>query len=271
MDNVKVTYIAGVARSGTSWLGQIFNSSPEIIFKFQPLFAYEFKNRINEDSTKKEFQNLFKDMMKLESDFLDQKDKLNSKDYPIFNKQKNISHLVFKENRYQNVIEPMMRKYENIKLVGIIRNPNGCLNSWMKLPKEFPVGSDPLKEWRYGDCKNKGNEDFFGFYKWKEVANLYLDLKDKWPDRVYVIAYEDLIKNTLDIVKEMFSFCDIEFTKQTEDFLLSCNKKHDESPYSVFKDTNLVMNQWKDELHPYITKEIKADLQGTRLEQFLKE
>lgn len=269
MNSIKVTYIAGVARSGTSWLGQIFNSSPEIIFKFQPLFSYEFKNRINEDSTKEEFENLFKDMISLESDFLDQKDKLKSKDYPKFEKYNNINHLVFKENRYQNVIEPMMRKYENMKLIGIIRNPNACLNSWMKLPKEFPPGYDPLKEWRYGDCKNKGHEDFFGFYKWKEVSNLYLDLKDKWPNRVYLVRYEDLVNNSLEIAKNMFSFCDIQFTEQTKKFIISCNNKHSESPYSVFKNSDLVINQWKRELDPYIINEINANLKGTRLERFL--
>ena len=46
-----ITYLAGVARSGTSWLGQIFDSSPEVRYSFQPLFSYEFKNRVNENVT----------------------------------------------------------------------------------------------------------------------------------------------------------------------------------------------------------------------------
>lgn len=270
MNNLQVIYIAGVARSGTSWLGQIFNSAPEVNFKFQPLFAYEFKNRVNEDSSAMDFINLFNDMTNENSIFLNQQDKLSTKEYPTFVKEKNYSHLVFKENRYQNIIEPMMRKNKSLKLIGIIRNPNACLNSWMKLPKEFPEGSDPLKEWRYGDCKNNGHEDFFGYYKWKEVSNLYLDLKDKWPDRVYIISYEELVRNPIDKTKEIFSFCNIKYTVQTKQFLEDCTTKHMDSPYAVFKN-NSVANKWKKEFDPYITNEIKCDLAGTRLEQFLLE
>ncbi|MDZ7795669.1 MAG: sulfotransferase domain-containing protein [Candidatus Marinimicrobia bacterium] len=101
--------------------------------------------------------------------------------------------MVFKENRYQSVIEPMLRKNKELLFIGIIRNPCAVLNSWMKNEKEFPPNCSPLKDWRFGNCKNQGNEDYFGFYKWKEVAHMYLDLKDKYPKRVYIIKYEDLV------------------------------------------------------------------------------
>ena len=270
MNKLKAVYIAGVARSGTSWLGQIFNSSPDVIFKFQPLFSYELKNRVNEDSSNQEFNDLLTDMATKNSEFLNQNQKIESKEYPDFKKNKSPTHIVFKENRYQNIIEPMMRKVDNLKLLGIIRNPNACLNSWMKLPKEFPEGSKPLEEWRYGDCKNNGHEDFFGYYKWKEVANLYLDLNNKWPDRVCVISYEDIVSNPILKVTEIFHFFGIPFNNQTASFLKDSMSKHVDSPYSVFKG-KLVLNQWKSELDPYITNEIKADLTGTRLERFLQD
>ena len=263
------TYIAGVARSGTSWLGQIFNSSPEVRFKFQPLFAYEFKNRVNEDSTALDFHDLINSMYEKDSEFLNQNDKQQSGDYPKFRKNNLASSLVFKENRYQYVIEPMMRHCPDMKLIGIIRNPKATINSWIKNPKEFPPKSDPLKEWRYGDCKNQGHEDFFGYYKWKEVANLYLDLQEKWPDRVYVVSYEDLVKSPKKITKELFHFCSIEYTQQTEDFLNKSTSSHIESPYSVFKDKKVV-SQWKNELDPYIIEEINNDLVGTRLDKFIR-
>jgi len=264
-----VTYLAGVARSGTSWLGQIFDSSPEVRFRFQPLFAYEFKDRVNEDSSAEDFKKLIADMHNTESPFLTQEDKRQSGEYPVFNKSPDPQHLVFKENRYQNIIEPMMRKFSTMKLVGIVRNPNAVINSWMQNPKEFPPGSVPLEQWRYGDCKNQGHEDFFGFYKWKEVTNLYLDLGEKWPDRVYVLSYEELVKNTERIVKDMFSFCEIEYTGQTSEFLDQSPRKHVDSPYSVYKEKSVAV-RWKLELDPYITEEIAADLSGTRLERFIK-
>ena len=263
-----VTYLAGVARSGTSWLGQIFDSSTNVRFRFQPFFAYEFKNRVNEDSSRDEFIHLLENIYNTESSFLNQDDKRNSGEYPVFTKTEYTPHLVLKENRYQYIIEPLMRKCPEVKLVGIIRNPNAVLNSWMKNPKEFPPGSIPLEEWRFGNCKNQGHEDFFGYYKWKEVSNLYLDLHDKWPDRVYVLRYEDLVESPVKVIQDIFLFCSITYSKQTEKFLHKSSSSHIDSPYSVFKD-KAVVNKWKNELDPYITTEIAHDLSGTRLERFI--
>jgi len=263
-----ITYIAGVARSGTSWLGQIFDSSPQVCYRFQPFFSYEFKNRVNEDSSEDEFIQLLMDMYNTKSPFLTQDDLRKSGAYPSFMKNEVTPYLVLKENRYQYIIEPLMRKCPEIRLVGIVRNPNAVLNSWMKNIKEFPEGSDPMKEWRFGDCKNRGHGDFFGYYKWKEVANLYLDLYDKWPNRVYLLRYEDLVISNKDRIQDLFQFCSIEYHNQTDDFIDKSSSKHDDSPYSVYKDKR-VLDQWKNELPNYILKEITADISGTRLEQFL--
>ncbi len=263
-----ITYIAGVARSGTSWLGQLFDSSPHVRFSFQPLFSYEFKNRVNEDSSSDEFRRLMDDIYNTKSSFLNQNDKRDSGEYSVFEKESATPHLVFKENRYQNLIEPMMRKCLEVKLVAIIRNPNAVLNSWMKNPKEFPPESYPLTEWRYGDCKNEGHEDFFGYYKWKEVTNLYLDLYDKWPDRVYVLRYEGLVESPQETVKELFAFCGVDENEQTNHFIRRSSSSHTDSLYSVFKDKR-VISQWRHELDPYITTEIAHDLVGTRLERFI--
>ena len=36
--------IFGCPRSGTSWLGQLFNAHETVLYRYQPLFAYEFKD-----------------------------------------------------------------------------------------------------------------------------------------------------------------------------------------------------------------------------------
>lgn len=264
----KITYLAGVARSGTSWLGQIFDSSPEVRFRFQPFFSYEFKDRITVDSEAQEVEEVLADLHGSETPFLTQEEKRKSGEYPTFNKASVTDHLVLKENRYQYLIEPIMRKVPKVTLVGIVRNPNGVINSWMKNPKEFPPGSQPLEEWRFGDCKNEGHQDFFGFYKWKEVAGLYLDLQEKWPERVTVLKYEDLVENPMTVGNALFDFCQLEFGPQTEAFLEQSSSSYSESYYSVYK-TKRVADQWRKELDPYITSEIEQDLKGTRLEQFL--
>ncbi|MBT8043203.1 MAG: sulfotransferase [Kiritimatiellales bacterium] len=259
-------YIAGVARSGTSWIGQIFNSCPSVRFRFQPLFAYEFKNQVNEDSSPADFQNLLDGIYESTGDFLLQKDKVEAGVYPQFTKE-NETTLVFKENRYQSFIEPMMRKLPEVALLGVLRHPCAVLNSWKNNAKEFPAECDIRKEWRFGNCKNTGNEDYFGYYKWKEVAHLYLDLKDKYPDRTYVLRYEDLVQDPLGVAGDLFNFFNIPLTDQTREFLEASTSASQASYYSVYK-TSDVTEKWKTDLDPSIAEEILADLSGTRLERF---
>lgn len=266
----QIIVVAGVARSGTSWIGQIIDSSPDVAYRFQPLFSYAFKDAVNEDSTKDEYENFFEGIYKSSDDFLLQTDKRQEKLYPVFNKDSSPSSLGFKENRYQYLLPKMLQYFENFKLLGTIRHPGGVLNSWLKNPKEFPPDADPRKEWRFGNCKNQGKaENFFGYYKWKEVANLYLDLKDKYPDRVYVIQYENLVDNSLSMTKSIFDFLGLEFTEQTRSFLDASHSIHQESPYAVFKDKS-VKARWMTELDPHIVNEVLFDLKDTRLEMFLK-
>lgn len=271
---MRTVALFGVARSGTSWLGQVFNSSPEVVFRFQPLFAYEFKGRIDEDSTRAEYEGLFKDMAATDTPFLTQRDKQASGIYPHFSKAEQPDVLVFKEARYQSVLEPMLRRVPELLGLGLVRNPCAVLNSWRKNPKEFPPGSEILKEWRFGNCKNSGSSDYFGYYKWKEVANLYLDLEAKYPEQFMLTRYEDVVRNPLKVVPRLFAFCGIDFTSQTERFLVesSAERPHvnriEDRYYSVFQDKSVV-SKWRLELDPYIIEEITADLKGTRLEQFL--
>jgi hypothetical protein len=262
-----VTYLGGVARSGTSWVGQVFNSAPEVCFRFQPLFAYEFKGRVSEDSDGAAYEQLFRDMLPASTPFLTQADKLASGEYPRFIKNVPPQHLVFKENRYQSMIEPMLRRVPFLKAIGIIRHPCAVLNSWRKNPTEFPPGSDILAEWRFGNCKNKGNEDYFGYYKWKEVANLYLDLQQQYPTRFRVLRYEDAVADPTGVFADFFRFVGIPYGEQTRQFLARSRREHSDSYYSVFKDSSVV-DKWRAELDPHIISEVAADVCGTRLEKF---
>ena len=190
-------WVGGVARSGTSWVGQIFNSHPGVRFRFQPLFSYEYKGCVNEESTPEEHMDFLNRLWETESEFLTQADKVRSGEYPEFVQSTDEHTLVFKENRYQSVIEPMLRRVPAAHVIGLVRNPCAVINSWKNNEKEFPPGSVLRDEWRFGACKNSGPEDYFGYYKWKEVANLYLDLAAQYPDRACVVRYEDLVENRM--------------------------------------------------------------------------
>ncbi len=266
----QVVVIAGVARSGTSWIAQIINSSPDVCFRFQPLFSYAFKNVVTEDSSREEYLEFFNGIYNSSDDFLLQTDQKKGNLYPVFEKNSAPRYLVFKENGYQYVLPKMLQYFQNLKLLGVVRHPCGSLNSWLQNPKEFPPDADPRKEWRFGSCKNQGKaENFFGYYKWKEVASLYLDLKDKYPERVFIAKYDEIVNNPLDLAKSLFDFLGLKFSEQTQSFLEASHSIHQDNPYAVFKDKS-VKEKWKFELDPYIVNEVLNDLAGTRLEIFLK-
>jgi len=265
-----VIVIAGVPRSGTSWIGEIIDSSPDVAYRFQPIFSYAFKDAVNEDSTKEDYEHFFDGIYESSDEFLLQTDKREAGLYPTFNKKDNPKCLAFKTCRYQYLLSKMLQYFENLKILGIIRHPCGVINSWLSNPKEFPQEADPRKEWRFGLCKNKGRpEEFFGFYKWKEVAHLYLDFRAKNPHRVYVVRYEELVDNPILVSKNAFDFLGLEFTEQTQSFLNTCHSFHKESPYSVFRNKS-VKDRWQSELDPYIADEIMRDIQGSELERFLR-
>ncbi len=265
----KIIVIAGVARSGTSWLGQIINSSPDAVYKFQPLFSYTFKNYLNHQSNKKNYTDFFERLFNSKDTFLDQSDKIEASLYPLFNKNKELKYLAFKENRYQYLFSKMLFSNPNLQMIGIVRHPCAVINSWLQNPKEFPIDSVIEKEWRFGHCKNQAKEEnFFGFYKWREIANLYLDLQTKYKNQFYLVNYNKLTENTKQETEKIFSFLNLELTQQTTDFVKSSTSTHTDNPYSVFKDKK-VKDKWKTELNKEIIDEIYLELEGTRLKQFL--
>ena len=264
-----IIVIAGVPRSGTSWLGQIIESSPDVIYRFQPIFSYAFKEAVNVDSAKEDYERFFAGIYESSDDFLHQKDKREAGLYPTFIKKDHPEYLVFKINRYQYLLSKMLYYFKNLKLIGIVRHPCGVINSWLKNHKEFPQDADPMKEWRFGACRNKGRaEEYFGFYKWKEVAHFYLDLKDKYPNQVNIIKYEELVNDPISLTKHILNFIGLDYVEQTETFLYECHSVHKDNPYAVFKDKT-VMDKWISELDPYISNEIICEIEGTRLERFL--
>lgn len=262
--------LLGVARSGTSWLGNIFDSSPKVTYRFQPLFSYEFRGRLSHESSREEYFEFLENLRDADTEFLTQMDKKQAGLYPVFEKSSEPDTLVFKENRFLYYFGKMARTLpDELKIVSIIRNPCAVINSWVQNPKEFPPGSIIDDEWRFGACKNEGKEEnFFGFYKWREAANICLDMADQMPDIAKIIKYEDLVEDPLKFTSELFDFVGLQVTDQTRSFLSDSGEKHLESPYAVYKDRS-VKDKWRDTLDKKIVREIYDELSGTRLQTFL--
>ena len=263
--------IHSMPRSGSSWFGQIFKSHPNVAFRMQPLFSYAFKDRLNENSTLEEINSFFEDLLVTDDAFvLQRKNGKDFQNYPKFEAKENISHIVYKEVRYHHIIENLLDKDKSIKVVGLIRNPLAEINSWLNAPKEFrrDLGWNELEEWRYAPKKNLNKkEEYNGFEHWKEVAKLFLSLSEKYPDRFYIIKYNDLLGDTINEVGKVFEFCGLDLSENTKRFIGESKQKNDGDPYGVFKIKDKD-DAWKHELNPVIIKEIKSDLQNSVLEKF---
>ena len=262
--------IFGVPRSGTSWLGQIFNSHSDVEFKFQPLFSYAFKDYLDENSPLEKIEDFFLKIKESDDYFLNMKDPVIHKNYPDFSKHPHPRLLVYKEVRYHHVIQNILEKTDDSKFIFIVRNPFPVLSSWAKAPKEFDKSWDFMEEWEFARKKNLGRkEEFYGYDGWKKATLIFHKLKERFPDRVEIVKYSDLLKNPEKITRELFSFAGLDWDLQTEKFIDESMSRKDNDPNSVYK-----AKQNDDDWNTFIPEEVKLkitnDLSNTPLSEYLK-
>ena len=258
-----------VPRSGSSWLGQIFNSVPEVVYKYQPMFSYAFKGRLDCGSSHEDIIRFFSDIANVQDEFLDQMQAVAREIYPHFEKSPHPRHVVYKEVRYHHVLEHLLRTDPGLNVIGLVRNPLAVLSSWKTAPKEFKPEWDFETEWRSGAAKNEGrSEEFFGFDKWCEVAALFLRLSAEYPHRFHLVRYDRLINDTQREVANLFDLCGVPLGSQTKQFLIHSREKNIDDDYAVYRKKR-ADDAWQSILPKHIVAGVKHDLAETELEQFL--
>lgn len=234
---MKKIAIHSVPRSGSSWLGEIINSSPIVNYNFQPLFSYAFKSRLDEKSSSLDIENFYQEISQTDDEFIRQIADRKSGKKPVFHKDSKITAVAYKEVRYHYIIENLLEKCPEIKVIGLVRNPYSVINSWFNAPREFrkDLGWELERELLAADEKNQGRkEEYFGLNKWIETTLLFERLQKKYPENFYLLEYEDLCSNTIDVVKALFIFLGLEYTEQTASFL--SEKKEVKGTYSVMRN-----------------------------------
>lgn len=260
--------IFGVPRSGTSWLAHIFNSHPDVALRFQPLFSYGHKGALSENSSPEEIRGFFDEILHTTDPFALMKADMQSK-YPEFRKSDSPTHIVFKETRYLHIIENMLVKCPEVRLISIVRNPMAVLASWVKAPREYKPEWDIHEEWRDAPGKNQGKpEEYYGFNKWKQFALDCLRFRECYSTQFLLVRYGDLNDNPAGMARKIFSFCDLSFPPEVEAFIKESKSRHDADPYSVYR-SEAGGQQWKTVLPEEIVSQIEKELSGTALEGFL--
>ncbi|MEZ4771117.1 MAG: sulfotransferase [Caldilineales bacterium] len=268
----RVVSIHGVPRSGTSWLGQIFDSHPDVAYRHQPLFAYRFKDRLTLQSTAADVRRFLDELYAVSDDefILDiNRRTAASQFWQSAVKTDTSGHLVMKMVRYHHLLPLFFETIDSVKIIGIVRHPCAVINSWLTAPKEFRPGWDAQEEWRLAPKKNAGRiEEFNGFEKWKEVARKFLRFEQAYPDSFSIVQYERLVSAPEDEAARLFSFAGLAMQQQTLDFIRYSHSKNDPDPYAVVKDPGSY-RRWETTLDPTIASEIIRETQGTELERFL--
>lgn len=270
---MKKIAIHGVPRSGTSWLGEIFNSSPSTVYKYQPLFSYAFKHFLTPSSGTNTIEEFFDLLETSNDDFLDQTEARRRGVLPKFDKTV-ATHVVYKEVRYHHILPNLARKAgDDAKIILLARNPFSVIHSWLNAPREFrsDLGWTVEEEWRYALKKNLNRpEEFNGYEKWKEATSVFLSLQSQMPGKVRVVKYSDLVTDPLGTVKGLFAFVDLSVTQSTENFLDRSTRCENSDAYSVFRHAP-ADDLWKAGLPDFVVQEIKEELVGTSLGDYFTE
>ena len=269
-------FIFGPPRSGTSWLGQIFNSSPDTFYIYQLLYFNRNKFTPTPEFLDKNFHKLVSHSEMFKGSFIpSDPGNLQAEGdtfrYLNFAKAKDNSHTVLKHVRYHHLIEYFIKEH-NAKIIGLVRNPLATIDSWLRAPKEFKKGLNPLKEWYEAPTKNayKLCYEYAGYLNWERIVRNYLKLKDMYPDNFKLVKYSDLLGEAEQNFKDMFNFCDLEFGESTTNFI---NNSHSKTggTYSVFRENKINDHKWKETLMPEIRDEIITLCKSSNLDMFLEE
>ena len=264
--------IHSVPRSGSSWFGEILNSSPSVSYAFQPLFSYQFKGALNANSSMVEIQNFYNNIKETDDKFVTQQDDRRSGIKPSFQKS-TISHIAYKEVRYHYILENLLEQNPAQRVIGLIRNPLSVLSSWKNAPREFrtDLGWTFDSEWKHANLKNMNKaEEYFGFERWKETALLFKKLEKNFSSKFKLVFYTDLLSNTETVVRETFDFLELDFTMQTKDFISQSIQKEIAGTYSVFKKKQYIDNNYLNNLSTNIIEEVSNECNSAGLSQFLK-
>lgn len=266
----RIIDLHGVPRSGTSWLGQILDSSEKVRFKFQPLFSDRFKNYINLQSTKNEIDEYYEIIYNTKDEYLDRINQKKEGVYPVFKYKDDYPEIVSTKHVTHHYLIPyLLDKISNYQVIGVIRNPCAVLVSFKNYPSDYNPNWEFRKEWEFSP--NRGGfrpENYFGFHKWKEFVMMFLTLKKKYPDKVYIITYENMVKDTYHEIEKMYDFLKLPLTRQTLDFLDKSTSEEVENSLSVFKK-NKDVNSWQKELNQEIIMKIVSELSDSEFSQFI--
>jgi len=230
-------WIAGMPRSGTSWLAQMFGAHPDVLLKYDPLFSYAFSGAVDASSSPGDWDRLFDQVRTTPDPYMDQQRPKEEGLAPIFETQLDAPHLlVLKTNRRHHLLASAIERGVAMRLLLLVRDPIETIGSWLANPTEFPADADPATEWRSGACRKASEDDYWGFEDWKRVTSLQVDLAERYPDVARLVTYADLDADPTAALAGCFDWAGLPAHPQVDAFLDASRTSHSDHPRSVYRN-----------------------------------
>lgn len=214
---MRIGLIWGAPRSGTSWLGHLVSRHPDVEYRFQPIHAYSFAPRIEANSSMLDLYRFYARLLVTRDPYLlkglarevkwDKKSVLSR----LFPKA-----LVLKETHDLNSIARIVDLDSNSRLTVLVRSPTEVIESWINAPREFKPEWNVEAEWRSASKKNAeyaGNH--FGIDEWIKTTQRVVNLRERLPQQVRIIRYDQLRTGTHATIREVLAHFSLPFERYT--------------------------------------------------------
>lgn len=262
-------FLVGMPRSGTTWLSQIFESSPDFVVRLSPNYSRPLKNQLDLASSREDWFANLSAALTTDDPFMTQNYRRDTGELSTFPPRslQTVDRLAIKDTRFHDLYQRAMELCDEAQLIYLVRHPAGMLNSWWR-SKEFPAEADFATEWRGGACRKVEEPgEYWGFDDWCALTERYLTLEEQTPNRYRVCRYEDLVRDRERVAGELFAFAGYGLRPATRTFLQDSQSRHDSRAYAVFKNPS-VADRWRSELPETIQEALRAELAGTPLARF---
>ncbi|MCB9194613.1 MAG: sulfotransferase [Flavobacteriales bacterium] len=206
----KFSFIIGADRSGTTLLSNILNNHPDIIappeqeFLMSLLYKYAGRNTLSEKEIEEIISNLwirkreFKKIWNLDTELLRKKLVNQNQNIESILESIFVSYDLAKEDNYRMILDknPVYSEY----LEGLRSQFPG--SKYVAIVRDFRDRYVSLKT-------NKGSTYSFGLMgilKWKYYYNSIRKFKERYPDEIIVVKYENLINEPDNTIGEICEF-----------------------------------------------------------------
>jgi hypothetical protein len=167
-----------------------------------------------------------------------------------------LSCIVDKNNLYTFHVEKLIQLYPNATFRVLIRDYRAFVASNLESQHKF-----------------KENKSIaFYAYVWKAYADKIESLKSKYPSKIFITTYEDLVENPKEIVPEIFNTFGIDYDASVFEYRLEIEETVSQYVHSEHADprmikkigdltqpiTNSRINSWKEKLSIPSIKKIEA-------------